>query len=356
MYLSSERQHYKSINAGESWEKFTINQSSGDFCHTFTINPSVSSEVVCSATSGLYKSIDSGNHWVLLKEFLNIKSTSYSSDGKVLFVVNSNGVSKSKNQGITWEEINFASLKIHEISWFATDPIKPNIAYALLLGSNLSSGLYKSIDGGVNWKIVLDGALALWGLQLAIDPTRSGRLVGWTKENFYILLYESEGNSWKTLTEQTPYPKNDAMTVSFNPKNLKGLFLSSESGVFESTDLGKSWTLIKERSEGGTLYTSSDSTYLISPSSILKLNTSELNAESRNCLFAWAEQNYPQLFSPAKAHTQVLGDYVYHYYSQSNTYLGLFQDERVHLLQPRVSADIQDIGLISSYQTLSGCH
>ena len=79
------------------------------------------------------------------------------------------------------------------------------------------------------------------------------------------------------------------------------------------------------------------------------------NSKSINCLFDWAETNYPALFNPADKVTQQFEDYNYRFYSGTNTYLGVFKGTNIHLLQLNKSQDIVDVGTVDQYLPLSGC-
>jgi hypothetical protein len=66
-------------------------------------------------------------------------------------------------------------------------------------------------------------------------------------------------------------------------------------------------------------------------------------------------QSLSFVFNPALAQSQQDQDYSYRYYKNSNIYLGIFQDTKVHLLQANESNDIKDVGYLEYYLNLSGC-
>lgn len=74
-----------------------------------------------------------------------------------------------------------------------------------------------------------------------------------------------------------------------------------------------------------------------------------------NCLFNWAEAHYPKIFSPARPETQQAAGYNYRYYSGTNTYLGVYQSSNIHILQPKVSPNIIDVGTIAQFKPITGC-
>ena len=72
------------------------------------------------------------------------------------------------------------------------------------------------------------------------------------------------------------------------------------------------------------------------------------------CLLNWAEGNYPGLFSPAGAKTQVSGVYAYRYYPGTNAYVGLSSaDNTVNYM----GADgvIHNEGALAGWLATAGC-
>ena len=79
------------------------------------------------------------------------------------------------------------------------------------------------------------------------------------------------------------------------------------------------------------------------------------NATS-DCLFGWAEQVYPQFFSPAAQVSANSAPYRYRYYSGTRNYLALSSaDNHIYVLGPMSNDQIQDVGLINAYLGLAGC-
>ena len=73
-----------------------------------------------------------------------------------------------------------------------------------------------------------------------------------------------------------------------------------------------------------------------------------------DCLFNWAEKNYPQLFSPAGATSQTSVPYYYRYYQNTNSYLGISSDNNhVYYLGP--DGVLQDVGQLSGWLSTAGC-
>ncbi|MFZ2170062.1 MAG: PhoPQ-activated protein PqaA family protein [Methylococcaceae bacterium] len=73
-----------------------------------------------------------------------------------------------------------------------------------------------------------------------------------------------------------------------------------------------------------------------------------------DCLFNWAEKNYPGLFSPSGAVTQTYAPYTYRYYSNTNIYLGV-SDIDNHVYYQIPSGELIDVGESSYWLIQANC-
>jgi len=77
-------------------------------------------------------------------------------------------------------------------------------------------------------------------------------------------------------------------------------------------------------------------------------------AGQADCLFDWAEANYPSLFAPSGASTAVWSSYMYRYYSATRAYLGVSStDNHVYYLGP--DGNMQDVGPLADWTPKAGC-
>ncbi|NOQ64132.1 MAG: hypothetical protein GQ582_06430 [Methyloprofundus sp.] len=74
-----------------------------------------------------------------------------------------------------------------------------------------------------------------------------------------------------------------------------------------------------------------------------------------SCIFHWAEQSYPEFFSPASLETLEFAGYTYRYYSATDSYLALHTDGNIYVLIPIFGTQIINVGSINDFRALSGC-
>ncbi len=136
------------------------------------------------------------------------------------------GVYKSTDAGKTWK--NMGLKESHHIGRIIVHPKNPNIVYVAALGhlysENPERGLYKSTNGGKSWTKILavkaDGK-DIGVVDLAMDPTNADVL--------YACTYDKERKPWTF--------------------NLGG----PGSGIYKTTNGGKTWTKLSGGLPGGML-------------------------------------------------------------------------------------------------------
>ncbi|MBZ5618659.1 MAG: hypothetical protein LAQ69_08055 [Acidobacteriia bacterium] len=126
------------------------------------------------------------------------------------------GMYKSPDAGKTWTHIGLEGTR--QIGRVVVDPTNPNRVYVAALGHvydpNPERGVYRSIDGGANWKKVLfktGDPDNVGAIDLAIDP-RNPRVL-------YASLWATRRPPWSV----------------YAPTNLPG------GGLYKSTDGGDTW-------------------------------------------------------------------------------------------------------------------
>jgi photosystem II stability/assembly factor-like uncharacterized protein len=228
---------------------------------------------------GIWKTTDGGNTWGNISDGFfggSVGAISVSeSDPNVIYVgmgektvrgnvSSGDGMWKSVDAGKTWKHIGLSNSR--HIPRVRIHPKNSEIVYAAVLGDLYKSsderGIYKSIDGGKNWKKVLFSNADAGAIDLIIDPNNARILYATTwkvRRTPYSLDSGGEGSSlWKSTDEGETWnniSKNDGLPkgiwgisgVTVSPKNsdvVYALIENEKGGVYKSMDGGKTWKLI----------------------------------------------------------------------------------------------------------------
>ncbi len=228
---------------------------------------------------GVWKTTDAGNSWSNISDGFfggSVGAIAVSeSDNNVIYVGNGevtvrgnvssgDGMWKTVNAGKTWEHIGLSNSR--HIPRVRIHPKNSDIVFAAVLGDlykpTSERGVYKSIDGGENWKKVLFANENSGSVDLIIDPTNPRILYASTwnvRRTPYSLssggegsaLWKStdEGETWTNISANEGLPEGiwgiSGITVSpINSDIIWALIENEKGGIYKSEDAGKTWKLI----------------------------------------------------------------------------------------------------------------
>jgi len=177
------------------------------------------------------------------------------------------GIYKSLDGGRTWQHLGLRDGQ--QIGAILVDPRDPNRVFAAVLGHpygpNEERGVFRSIDGGLNWQKVLYKDDNTGAIDLAFDPRNSkiiyadmfaSRRPPWTTGNSYSGpgsgLYKSTdgGTSWRQLTKGLPTWSDHLGRIGLGvaPSDGNRIYALVDSpklgGLYRSDDEGESWQQI----------------------------------------------------------------------------------------------------------------
>ena len=238
-----------------------------------------------SASGGVWLSTDGGTSWkpVFDKENtlsigsikVNQKNPSEvwvgTGEGNPRNSVNTGrGIYKSIDGGLTWKNMGLEETKtIHRI---IIDAHNPDIVYAAAMGSpwgpNEDRGVFKTIDGGKNWKKILFVDAKTGAADMVMDPTNPNKLLvamweherkPWTftsgGKGSGIYLTLDGGDTWKKLTSKEGLPSGELGRVGLAiapsaPNIIYALIEANVNALYKSTDGGNSWKKVTEENIG----------------------------------------------------------------------------------------------------------
>jgi len=177
------------------------------------------------------------------------------------------GIWKTENAGKTWTSAGLKNSR--HIPRIRVHPTNSEIVYTAVLGNiykpTQDRGVYKSIDGGKNWKKTLFVNDQAGAVDLVLDPNNPRIMYASTwraKRTPYSLssggdgsaLWKStdSGETWVEISKNEGFPKDTLgiIGVTVSPKNSERVWAIVENkekgGLYRSDDGGKKWTRVNE--------------------------------------------------------------------------------------------------------------
>ena len=172
------------------------------------------------------------------------------------------GMYKSTDAGKTWKHTGLKDTR--QIGRVVVDPKNPNIVFVAALGhvygSSPDRGVYRSRDGGATWQKVLFKNEDLGAIDLAFDPTNSQIVYAtlWNVRRPPWFIYTPAngpgagifksvdgGTNWKEISAGIPVENRGHIGIAVAPANRNRIYAvvdAKEGGVFRSDDAGLTWT------------------------------------------------------------------------------------------------------------------
>jgi photosystem II stability/assembly factor-like uncharacterized protein len=238
-----------------------------------------------SVGDGIYKSTDAGRTWqhLGLRDAQQIASIIVDpKDPNRLFVAAQGhpygpnperGVYRSLDGGQTFQKVLYQDENVGGMD-LVFDPRNSQVIFASMWASRRppwttgggydgsGSGLYKSSDGGDNWRQLARGlpgaAEGIGRIGPAVSPTDPDRMYAWVNATKGSGIYRSDdaGESWQQVNrEERVWGRGDDFgCVRVDPRNKDVIYVANTS-TYRSTDAGKNFTAIKGAPGGDDYHT-----------------------------------------------------------------------------------------------------
>jgi len=233
-----------------------------------------------ACAGGVWKTTDGGTYWECVSDgYLNSATIGalavsesdpnviYAGTGETTIRVDvsyGDGIYRSTDGGKTWAHAGLEETR--HIGEIRIHPDDPNIVYVAALGHafgpNPERGVYRSMDGGENWELVLYQSDQAGAVDLSMDPNNPRILFAsiWqAHRNFWHLssggpdsaLFRSTdgGDTWSEVSKHPGFPSGMlgkiGVTVSPAQSNRVWALVECEkAGLYRSDDCGDTWQLM----------------------------------------------------------------------------------------------------------------
>jgi len=205
---------------------------------TLALDPKKPSILYAGRENGIFRTVDSGAHWSLLKA---------TADMSYLFGIyvdpvtpetiyantNAKGLCRSTDSGAHWTRLANGPVE-GTLAGLAIDPLKHATLYAATSGGR---GVMKSLNSGTSWASVNSGLTTKDIRAVAVDQHREGTVYA-LGSNGDFFRSTNAGASWKrTMSFQLQI----VQTLVADPNKSGVVYVCSWAGVFRSVDAGASW-------------------------------------------------------------------------------------------------------------------
>jgi len=182
------------------------------------------------------------------------------------------GVYKSLDSGRTWK--NMGLKKSEHIAKILVDPRNSDVVYVAAQGPLWSAGgdrgLYKTVDGGQTWKLILAKGKFTGINHVAMDPRNPDVLYASTHQRFRTVaalinggpesgIHKTTdgGQTWRKLKKGLPSEEMGSIGLAVSPQNPDVVYATIEQahrkgGFYRSADMGESWEKRNDYHSGGT--------------------------------------------------------------------------------------------------------
>ncbi|MCF8242481.1 MAG: T9SS type A sorting domain-containing protein [Melioribacteraceae bacterium] len=317
VYIKSDN-NYKSTDGGITWN--ILDDTDPEFGGGFfllNVDPQNSNRIFVTDWNGkLWSSTDGGNNWELLTDGTEpwtenqaIKKLYVSPHNEnIIFIILSNGswenLIRTTDSGETWDDLGtFGGAHGSEIT-FAFDPINSSRLYAVTNDFMFYDVFIVSNDLGESWSIIKDDVSAEW---ILVDHENNDRIYLFP----YMMRSDDGGDTWHTINEGIF--ADSYLTSIIDPYDSTVLYMSTNYGVYKTTNMGEYWELM-EGSESLELnflsYYHFDNLYIDSLTNKLYIGTKKgvyvynlltsIEREDETIPNEIAlKQNYPNPFNPS---------------------------------------------------------
>jgi Uncharacterized protein related to plant photosystem II stability/assembly factor len=248
---------YRTTDSGASWTLLLKGQA----VWSLAMWPGDSQIIAAGTEQGVYRSADGGDHWDKISpdsygDLHPVVSLAFHpTDKNRLYAGTTHLPWETADGGATWRSIHSGMIDDSDVFSIQVDQAHPESVFA-----SACSGVYRSSQGGAEWKRLPTPRGAFRVYFVALDPRHAG--VVFAGASLGLLKSGDSGATWRKVSAHA------VRSIAFDPwQENRTYFASTNGGLLVSTDAGD--TLVESNrgfsnrnftnltGAGGSLYASS---------------------------------------------------------------------------------------------------
>ena len=241
IYVGTPRLPWKTTDGGQNWNLIAEGMSTDSDIITVRVDSTKPSRVFIGACSGFWRSNNRGELWSKMAgiPFTSRRTYAFAQDPdrpELIFAGTSRGLYRTTDGGAEWRNISS-----HEIKSLA-------IAGGTLFIATADAGLFKSSDRGSTLQPIDDGFTSRNFSRVSESGEQLYTGTGFEVDAGTVFSSSDGGVHWTPISDPAQFG-NESVTAIARTGNGT-LMAATASGIFRSTDLGKTW----KRAKGSPLH------------------------------------------------------------------------------------------------------
>jgi photosystem II stability/assembly factor-like uncharacterized protein len=231
---------------------------------TFVADPITPGVLYAWTSLGLYKTLDGGTHWSKLP--LNPPGVAFAGEiaiaptnpNRIYVATTGNYVQRSTDGGQTWNQSSVGLFgppgsDPADVSVIAVSPTNELVAYT----ATYRGYLFRTMDGGDHWSPIGDTSHIWAPTQLYVAPSDSNVLYLRQDENAFpgsggtIVKSIDAGTTWTDAGRPDGTP-GDAIQLQILPTDPNTVYATTSAGLYETTTGGGVWKSVFAPNNGGS--------------------------------------------------------------------------------------------------------
>lgn len=243
LYVLNNGKVYRRMPADVGWSLATTGIDAAAAIKWIAVEPSHETTLYAVTAEGIaYRSTDAGANWSLLATrwpYEGVKDIAVSpvSPSRIYCFTWSGGVYQSIDQGASWSSLRNSGLPYAD---YFTEALAPTGVEKLYVGGNGS--LFRSLDGGLNWSMIVDGFNAAAVYALGVVNSSTPAVLAGGGGGTAISRSTDAATTWVPSSVGLPeFISVYAMAV--NPDNPLIVYAgyNTATGIARSNDGGQTW-------------------------------------------------------------------------------------------------------------------